>query len=83
MKILYIMNSNKSRKYIEPIGNIVFKKNNDIILKNTIIKDLEDSIKLLKESMIFNNQYISLSTVYVRGYLHLVIVLGKEYSSSH
>ena len=54
------MNSNKSRKYIEPIGNIVFKKNNDIILKNTIIKDLRDFINMLNEFMIFNNQYISI-----------------------
>ena len=54
------MNTSKSRKYIEPIGNILFKKNNDIILKNTTIKDLGDFINLLNEFMIFNNQYISI-----------------------
>ena len=83
MKILCIINTGKRHESIHPVGYILYQKDDSIILKNTIIKDLEDSIKLLKESMIFNNQYISLSTVYVIGYLLLVIVLGKEYASSH
>ena len=60
------------------------KKNNGIILKNTIIKDLGDSINSLNEEMIFNNQQLSSSNIYVTGDLvFLVTLLGKEHSSPH
>ena len=84
MKILYIMNDNTRHESIQPVSYILCKKDNGIILKNTIIKDLGDSTNLLNESMIFNFQQLSSSNIYVTGDLaFLVIVLGKEHSSPH
>ena len=54
-KILYITNSEKRHESIQSMGYILYKKDHGIILKNTIIKDLGDSINLLNESMVFNN----------------------------
>ena len=55
MKVLYIMNNEKRYESIQPVGYILCKKDNGLILKNTIIKDLGDSINLLNESMLLNN----------------------------
>ena len=82
MKILYIMNNGKTHESIQPVGCIVCKKDSSITLKK--IKDLGDSINLLNESMIFNNQHVSPSNIYVTGDLaFLVILLEKEHSSPH
>ena len=63
-------------------GYILCKKDNGLIFKNTIVKDLGDSLNLLNESMSFNNQQLSPSNIYVTGDLaFLVILLGKEHSS--
>ena len=84
MKILYIMNNGTRRKSIQPVGYILCKKDNGIILKNTIIKDLGDSINSLNESMSFNNQHLSSFNIYVTGDLAFsVMILGKEHSSPH
>ena len=84
MKILYIMKDDTRHESIQPVGYILCKKDNGIILKNTIIKDLGDSINSLKEEMSFNNQQLSSSNIYVTGDLaFLVILLGKEHSSPH
>ena len=56
MKILYIMNNGNRHESKQPMGYILCKKDNGIILKNIIIKDIGDSINLLNESMEFNNQ---------------------------
>ena len=42
------MNNEKRYESIQPVGYILYKKDNGIILKNIIIKDLVDSIKVLK-----------------------------------
>ena len=84
MKILYIINNTKRHESIQPMGYILCKKDNGIIPKNIIIKDLRDSINLLTESMTFNNQYLSPSNIHVTGDLaFLVILLGKEDASPH
>ena len=84
MKILYITKDDTRHKSIQPVGYILCKKDNGIILKNTIIKDLGDSINSLNEEMTFNNQQLSSSNIYVTGDLaFLVILLGKEHSSPH
>ena len=84
MNILYIMNDDTRHDSIQHMGYILCKKDNGIIFKNTIIKDLGDSIKLLNESMLFNNQQLSSSNIYVTGDLvFLVIWLGKEYVSPY
>ena len=84
MKILYITSNEKRHKSIQPEGCILCKKDNGIILKNTIIKDLGDSINLLNESMSFNNQWLCPFNIYVTGDLiFLVILLEKEHSSPH
>ena len=44
MKILYIMNNEKRYENIQPVNYILYKKDNGIILKNILIKDLGDSI---------------------------------------
>ena len=78
MKILYTINNGNIHESIQSVGYILYKKDNGIILKNTIIEDLGNSIKLLNESMIFNNQQLSSSNIYVTGVLAcLVILLGK------
>ena len=78
MKIMYIMNNGIRHESIQPMGYILCKKDNGIILKNTIIKDLGDSINSLNESISFNNQQLSTSNIYVTGDLTiLVILLGK------
>ena len=84
MKILYIMNNKKRHESIQPVGCILCKKDNGLILKIIIIKDLGDSINLVNESMSFNNQQLSPSNIYVTGDLAcLVVLLGKEQSSPH
>ena len=84
MKILYIMNNGTRHESIQRVGYILCKKDNGIILKNTIIKDLGDSIKSLNESISFNNQQLSSSNMYATGDLvFLVNLLGKEHSSPH
>ena len=84
MKILYIMKDDTRHESIQPVGYILCKKDNGVILKKTIIKDLGDSINSLNEEMIFNNQQLSSSNIYVTGDLvFLVTLLGKEHSSPH
>ena len=84
MKVLYIINSSKRHESIQHVGYILCKKDNGIILKNTTIKDLGASINLINELMIFNNQHLSPSNIYVTGDLaFLVILIGKEHSSPH
>ena len=51
------MNTSKRHESIQPVVYISCKKDKDIILKNTIIKNFGDSIHLLNESMIFKNQH--------------------------
>ena len=74
------MNNGKRHESIQPVGYILCKKDNGIILKNTIIKDLGDLIKLINESISFNNQQLSSSNIYVTGDL---VFIGKEHSSPH
>ena len=79
MKILYIMNNGNRHESIQPVGYILCKKDNGIILKNTIIKDVGDSINSLNESMSFNNQQLFSSNIYVTGDLaFLAILLGTK-----
>ena len=73
------MNNDRRHDSIQPVGCILYKKDNGIILTNTIIKDIEDSVDLLNEPMIFNNEYLSPSNIYVTYDLaFLVILLGKN-----
>ena len=72
MKILYILNDDTRHESIQPAGYTLYKKDNGIILKNIIIKDLGDSINYLNEPMSFNNQQLSSSTIYVNGDLAFV-----------
>ena len=67
MKTLYIKNNGKRHENIQPKGYILYKKDNGITLKNTIIKDIGESINLLNESMLFNNQQLSQSNIYITG----------------
>ena len=50
------MNSGKRYESVQSMGYILCKKDNGIILKNTTIKDIGDSNKLLNESITYNNQ---------------------------
>ena len=76
------MNNEKIHENTQPVGCILCKKDNGIILENTIIKDIGDSINLLNKSMSFNNQKLCPSNIYVTGDLaFLVILLRKEHSS--
>ena len=65
MKILYIKNDDTRHESIQPVGYILCEKDNGIILENTIIKDLGDSINSLNESMTFSNQQLSSSNIYM------------------
>ena len=53
------MKNEERHESIQLVGYILFKKDYGIILKNTIIKDIGDSINLLNESITLNNQHIS------------------------
>lgn len=54
------------------------QKDNGIILKNAIIKNLGDYVTLFKNSIIFNNAHISQSNTYVTGDIaFLVKFLGE------
>ena len=84
MKILYIANNCKRHESIQHVRDTLCKKDTEITLENTIIKDLEDSINLLNKSMTFNNQHLFPSNIYVTGNLvFLVMMLGKEHASLH
>ena len=50
------MNDDTTHEIIQPVGYTLCKKDNVIILKNTIIKDLGDSINSFNEEMTFNYQ---------------------------
>ena len=65
IKILYTINIVQTHENIQPIGWILYKKNNGVTLKDAIIKDFGDSNDLLTESMIFNNQHIFPPNIYV------------------
>ena len=65
MKILFILNNGNRHESIQPGSYILCQKDQGIILKNTIIKDLGESINLLNESMSFNNQQLSSSNIYM------------------
>ena len=78
------MINEKRHESIQLVGYILCKKYNGLILKHILIKDLGDSINLLNESMSFNNKQLSPSKIYVTGDIaFLVILLGKEYSSTN
>ena len=78
------MNNEKRYESIQAIGYTLCKKDHGLVLKNTTIKDLGNSINLLNESMLCNNQQLSPSNIYVTGDLTcLSILLGKEYSSPY
>ena len=79
MKILYIMNNGNRHESSQPVGYILCKKDNGIILKNVIIKDLGDSINSLNESMSFNNQQFSSSNIYVTGDLEFLCISSLVY----
>ena len=59
------MNNGNNHESIQPVDYILRKKDNGIILKNTIIKYFGDSISSLNESMSFNNQQLSSFNIYV------------------
>ena len=72
------MNNEKRHESIQPVGYILYQKDNGIILKNTIIKYIGDSISLLNESISFKSQQLFPSNMYVTSDLEsLVILLGK------
>ena len=73
MRILYIMNNGKKYESMQPIGYILCKKDNGIILKNTIIN-----------TMIFNNQHVSPSNIYITCDPNVLVLFPyKEYLSPH
>ena len=72
------MNDDTRHESIQPVGYILCKKDNGIILKNPIMKDLGDSISSLNESMSFNNKQLSLSNIYVTGDLALLVLLLEK-----
>ena len=78
------MNNDKRHKSVQPVRYILYKKDNGVIMRNTMINHLGDSINLVKESILFNNQHTSPLNIHVTGGLaFLVILLGKEHSSPH
>ena len=72
------MNNGNRHESIQPMDYILCKKDNGIILKNPIMKDLEDSISSLNESMSFSNKQLSLSNIYVTGDLALLVLLLEK-----
>ena len=54
------------------------QKDNGIILKNAIIKNIGDYVTLFKNSILFNNAHISLSNTYVTGDIAFLVKLLGE-----
>ena len=76
----------KFRETVECISSvacILYKKNNDDILKNTIIVKLQESFKSILVLMTFDNQQLYISNIYITGDLNcLAILFCNDISSS-
>ena len=76
------MKSSKNIERESSVAYILCKKDNVDILKNTIIGKLQDSFKLILETISIDNHQLSIDNLYVTGDLaFLVILLGEEFSS--
>ena len=56
MKIFFVMKFRETVECISSVACILYKKNNDDILKNTIIVKLQESFKSILVLMTFDNQ---------------------------
>ena len=63
MQLLFVMKSRKNIEHISRVAYILCKTDNDEMLKNTIIKKIHKSNKLMLESVIFYNQQLSISII--------------------
>ena len=82
MKLLFVMKSFKNVERESSVAYILCKKGNGEILKNKIIKKLQDSFKLMLKIILIENHQVSIDNLYVTGDLtFLVILLGKFFSS--
>ena len=83
MKLLFVMKSSKNVECESIVAYILCKKDNGDILKNTIIDELQASFKLIIKPILISNHQVSIDNQNVTGDLaFLVILLGKECSSS-
>ena len=82
MKLLFIMKSYKNIVRESSVVYILCKKGNGDVLKNTITDKLQESFKLMLETISIDNHQLSIDNFYVTGDLtFLIILLGKEFSS--
>ena len=83
MKLLFIMKSSKTFERKSSVIYILYKRDYDDILKNTIIEKLQESFMLILDPIRFNNHQVSIENLYVTSDLaFLIILLGKEFSSA-
>ena len=77
------MKSSENAERESSVAYILCKKDNGDILKNVIIDKLQDSFKLMLETISIDNHQLSIDIFYVTGNLvFLVILLGKTFSST-
>ena len=69
MKLLFIMKSSKNVERESSVAYILCKKDNGDILKNTIIDKLQDSFKIMLETISIENHQLSIDNLYVTGLL--------------
>ena len=58
MKMLFIMKCGKSHVRISNVTYILYKKDNGLIPKDSIIEKLQELFKLILVTMIFDNQQL-------------------------
>ena len=76
------MKSSKNVERKSSVAYILCKKDNGDILKNTIIGKLQESFKLMLETISIDNRQLSIDNLYVTGdHAFLVILLGKAFPS--
>ena len=80
MNILFVVTYGQSHVRISNTTYILCKKDNGLMLKNTVIEKINDSFKLMLVSMTFNNKRLHITNIYITDdRVFLEIILGKEH----
>ena len=80
MKLLFIMKSSKKFERKSSVIYILYKRDYDDILKNTIIETFQESFMLMLDPIKINNHQTSIDKLYVTSdFEFLIILLGKEF----
>ena len=83
IKLLFVMETLKKILNVQVVLFTFYAKINGDILKNTIIDELQELFKLMLDPIKIDNHQVFIDNIYVtRDLAFLVILLGKDFSSS-